>query len=374
MKKAWFLAVLLSLAGAAFAQTITVTSPNGGENWPQGSSKPITWTSSGVTGNVTIVLFKGGNRVGVIQDNVPVAQGTINWIVGKYQGGTAVPGTDYKIRVRKMQSDILDASNRDFTIGPPETVHAPPNPPAPPTSPSSIAVTSPNGGETWLLKPLGPNTAPVTWSVSHLGGTFNVILKKGGAPVRSMTAPSSGPCVFSYAGLAEGDDYRIRVESSDRIFADESDRDFALRRQMMTPAVPRPVNLALAVTEFKLDNGAERTENPIVTMNHAVLGTPTHYRWKNEGMPDWSPWVPYSGPAPRANIPEACGGHTIRFQVKNGDGESGVVEDAINYSFYRDITVSASEAKDYCGSEWVFRITRRDFQPVEFDFAEHRLY
>jgi hypothetical protein len=95
-------------------------------------------------------------------------------------------------------------------------------------------------------------------------------------------------------------------------------------------------------------------------MNHAVRGTPTHYRWRNEGMPDWSPWSTYVGAAPRAEIPRACGGHTVRFQVKNDDGESGVVEDTINYFIYRDVKVSASAARGFCGSDWTFEIRRRD--------------
>jgi hypothetical protein len=95
-------------------------------------------------------------------------------------------------------------------------------------------------------------------------------------------------------------------------------------------------------------------------MNHTVRGSPTHYRWKNEGMSDWSPWAVYAGPAPRAEIPQACGGHTIRFQVKDIERESAVAEDTITYFFYRDIKVGGAEARGYCGSDWVFRISRRD--------------
>jgi hypothetical protein len=40
--------------------TITVTSPNGGERWSVGSSHDITWTQTGLTGAVTIDLYKGG--------------------------------------------------------------------------------------------------------------------------------------------------------------------------------------------------------------------------------------------------------------------------------------------------------------------------
>ena len=41
-------------------QTVTVTSPNGGESWQAGSAQSITWTQTGLTGSVTIDLYKGG--------------------------------------------------------------------------------------------------------------------------------------------------------------------------------------------------------------------------------------------------------------------------------------------------------------------------
>ena len=40
--------------------SITVTSPNGGEIWPIGSVQNISWTSSGLTGNVKIEVSRNG--------------------------------------------------------------------------------------------------------------------------------------------------------------------------------------------------------------------------------------------------------------------------------------------------------------------------
>ena len=103
MKKLIFACILLSLAGAAaLAQTITVTSPNGSENWALGSLHAITWTSSGVAGNVRILPFKGGNNVGIIQDDVPVAQGAINWTVGNYRGGPGALSSPHRARPRPL--------------------------------------------------------------------------------------------------------------------------------------------------------------------------------------------------------------------------------------------------------------------------------
>ncbi|MBE0665289.1 MAG: hypothetical protein IH584_05650 [Candidatus Aminicenantes bacterium] len=61
MKKAIFLAVVIFLTMALgshlWGQTITVTSPAANNEWCRGSSHTITWTSSGVTGNVAIHLY-----------------------------------------------------------------------------------------------------------------------------------------------------------------------------------------------------------------------------------------------------------------------------------------------------------------------------
>ena len=73
--------------------TIAVTSPNGGERWFVGSSHDISWTQTGLTGAVTIDLYKGG----VYQKTLgtpDVSAGTFSWMIGA--GETA--GTDYSIR------------------------------------------------------------------------------------------------------------------------------------------------------------------------------------------------------------------------------------------------------------------------------------
>src|SRR4030042_1804310 len=90
VKKLTFSCILMSLAGAvALAQTITVTSPNGDENWALGSTHAITWTSVGVTGNVRIILFKGGAHIGIVRDNAPLTAGAPHRGGGECYGGGA---------------------------------------------------------------------------------------------------------------------------------------------------------------------------------------------------------------------------------------------------------------------------------------------
>jgi hypothetical protein len=469
MKKLIFVFILLSVVLAlAQTPTITVTSPNGGENWALNSTHPITWRSSGVAGVVNIHLFNGTHYVGVIQNNVQVAAGSFNWVVGNYQGGTAVPGTNYKVRVRKPQTEVLDDSNDPFTIS-----GAAPSGSLTVTSPNggetwytgiayevrwtssnisgnmtiklkkggtavktwtaentgssywnclgvtdgndykiwvenangsvfdesdrnftiqtrsvsarpelSIRVESPNGGETWILKVLGVNSATVNWTSNNVPGNVVLTLKKGGNPVRSQTVSNTGSAAFSFAGMAEGEDYRLRIENADNSVSDESNGNFAIKKETLTPVVPKPIQLALAIRDFKLNNGAETTDSPIVTMNHSILGIPTHYRWKNEVMPDWSPWIFYAGEEPKASLPESFGEHTIQFQVKNNNGETSPVSDSIRYFAEKEFEMGPGVLNvcpcrfDFSG--WKWSVIERSFpqnlhpNPAEATCADRR--
>ncbi|HEX7502331.1 MAG TPA: Ser-Thr-rich GPI-anchored membrane family protein [Acidobacteriota bacterium] len=123
MKKTFVLAVsLIFLLLPLAAQTITVNSPNGGENWVIGSTASILWISSDVP-TVRIVLYKGGtaaeNRVGVIANGLQAATGGYSWLVGDYIGGTVSAGGDYYIRVRSESDTTDDISAAPFILSNP---------------------------------------------------------------------------------------------------------------------------------------------------------------------------------------------------------------------------------------------------------------
>jgi hypothetical protein len=100
-----------AITPAIITPTITVTSPNGGESWAQGSTHDITWTQFGDVGaKVNFEVLKAGAVVGSLT-NVPDA-GTYSWTI---PGGYA--GTDYRIRITSMINPaITDSSDADFTI------------------------------------------------------------------------------------------------------------------------------------------------------------------------------------------------------------------------------------------------------------------
>jgi hypothetical protein len=110
--------------------TITITSPNGGEEWEMGSSHDITWTTTGTVGNVKLEYTTNNGSSWILFDAVAKNDGTRPW---------EVPNTissNCKIRITSVDnSSISDTSNSTFSIVDP--------------GPSTLTLTSPNGGETW---------------------------------------------------------------------------------------------------------------------------------------------------------------------------------------------------------------------------------
>jgi hypothetical protein len=344
MKKFILACILLSLTGAvALAQTITVTSPNGGEDWALGSSHAITWSSSGVTGNVRILLFKGGANIGIIKNDVPATAGSIDWVVGTYQGGTAVPGTDYKVRIKKMQTDIMDASNREFVIS--AAVVVPP--PA-----GSITVLSPNGGETYSTGPLQTSVG-VRWASSGVTGDVRLILKKGTETVKTVVVPSSGSSEMSLSGVVAGNDYRIRIESLNGAVFDESDRTFTISAGLTAIEIRAEVRMPPMILSFAIDGGAESTTASTATLNHTARNGATHYRWKDGLEENWQDWATWNS-APTVRLPPLFGLRKIFLQLKNNYGESRVADDLITVIDTREqeYEVDAGMIAGPCPGNW----------------------
>ena len=122
--------------------SITVTSPDGGESWIQGSNHAITWTSSGTVGSyVKVEVLKAGSVVQTLSSSTE-NDGTYSWTIPT----TLTTGTDYRVRITSTTNTaVTDVSNNYFTIT---------------TSTPSITVTSPDGGETWNKG----TSYPITWS------------------------------------------------------------------------------------------------------------------------------------------------------------------------------------------------------------------
>ena len=132
-----------------YPPSITVTSPNGGENWEVGSSHYITWTSTGTVGNVKI-QYSINNGSSWTDITASIANdGSYNWTIPQN------PSTDCLVRVSESDGEPADVSNAVFAI-----VTEPQN---------TITITSPNGGESLYTG----TSHEITWtSTGTVGNLF----------------------------------------------------------------------------------------------------------------------------------------------------------------------------------------------------------
>jgi hypothetical protein len=152
---------------------LNFTAPAGGETWTIGQTKAITWTSSNINGNVTILLYRGGiapaNRVGIITQAAPVAGGKYTWQVGQYLTGTAAPGNGYQIVIKTYNPSSLKVGAPFNLVAalPEPKVAVPPAVTKPPAALKMISLTYPHRGD--LLHKGIPFT--ITWNSINLNQT-----------------------------------------------------------------------------------------------------------------------------------------------------------------------------------------------------------
>ncbi len=153
--------VLIDSSNALFSisavpvPTITVVSPNGGENWQTGTMQSILWSSANVTGKVMIELSRnGGTNYSVITDSTDNT-GTFTWVV------TGPATTTARVRITSIvTSTTVDVSDNNFTIAPPPFV----------------TVLRPNGGEVWQIA--GFDT--IRWASGGVTGNARIEISRDG--------------------------------------------------------------------------------------------------------------------------------------------------------------------------------------------------
>jgi len=107
MKKMLVLAMLLSVStGMVLAQGITITSPTAGQKFKFGDTITISWTSTGISGDVRVSLWTGSSTTGkIIMDPCPYNGSPLLYTIpSNIQAG------DYFIRVKHAVSNVADAS------------------------------------------------------------------------------------------------------------------------------------------------------------------------------------------------------------------------------------------------------------------------
>ncbi|MCK4764781.1 MAG: hypothetical protein KAW12_21460 [Candidatus Aminicenantes bacterium] len=199
-------------------KSINVTYPNGGETLSIGDSQNITWDSSAVSGSLKITLWQSDILVGTIATEVNPNTGSYSWTVGQHSGGTAAAGTGYTIKIKEVGTTVVDTSDAPFTISNSQI--------------SSIIVTSPNGGENWVLG----STQNITWNYSNLSANLKITIWKDGVVVGTIStdvAPSANFyewTVGNHSGgtAAAGTGYTLKIKEIGTAVADISDAPFTI--------------------------------------------------------------------------------------------------------------------------------------------------
>ncbi len=206
----------LSVLIANAANSITVSAPNGGETWYVGETRAITWSSSGVSGNVRIEL----NRTYPSASWESLNSNTANDGTENYTVAGAV-GANCRMRIISINTpSIGDTSDSNFAISNP-----------------TLTVTSPNGGEFWFIG----ESHPITWSSVGLTGNINIELSRNGGGVwESVIANTANDGTHSWTHTGPATTQaRIRVTaSSNPAITDLSDQNFTISDPIIQVDVP----------------------------------------------------------------------------------------------------------------------------------------
>lgn len=195
---------------------ITLTSPNGGENWAGGTTQTITWQWIGDIGpDVKLKLFKGAKFLRWISGPTPNTGGYV------WQVPDDVPtASNYSVQVYSASDfSVIDMSDQVFSI------NAPP-----------LRLNAPNGGELWAAG----TTQNITWvSNIDIGPEVKLKLFRNGAFMQWISGPTPNDGSYSWkipADQAVGNDFTIQIYSASNFsYIDTSNAPFSI--------VPQPLKL-----------------------------------------------------------------------------------------------------------------------------------
>ena len=198
--------------------TITVTSPNGGENWQVGSSHDITWTSTSVT-NVKIEYStnNGTNWTSIISSTS--SDGSYSWTIPNTQS------TSCKVRISDASnSSVNDQSNNVFTIS------SQPNP--------KIIVTSPNGGENWQIG----SSYNITWTSNDVSNVKIEYSTNNGSDWISLVSSTISDGSYNWTiPNTPSTSCKVKIfDASNSSVNDLSDNLFTISEQLFTRLTSAP--------------------------------------------------------------------------------------------------------------------------------------
>lgn len=204
--------------------TVTVVSPNGGENWVKGTMHPITWTTN-LCGSMRIELWKGSAYLMLITAATPAA-GPFSWVIP----ATLATGSDYRIKLLSVSNAgstttmAYDFSDGMFTL-------------SDPAPGGGLVVVNPNGGETWIMG----CPAVITWISTAATMPVKIELYRNNAWYRTIAAQATGSSLTWMVpyNITAGPNFRVKITSlANAAVFDFSDNDFTIGSGSITVLSP----------------------------------------------------------------------------------------------------------------------------------------
>ncbi|HOW32846.1 MAG TPA: 6-bladed beta-propeller [Methanoregulaceae archaeon] len=197
------------------SSSIMVISPDGGENYLQGSTQAIRWTYTGNPGpTLRIEALRAEKLLAVIMSSYPIGAGGSGSFNLTFPYNTPL-GSDYTIRVTSTSNPAwTDTSDDSFTVSP------------------AITVATPNGGETYQVGDI----LSMNWTYTgNPGPTVDIAVMKGPATLKTLAGISIGAGgsgsyqVTIPSSTPSGSDYKIQVTSTSYpACSDRSDEAFTI--------------------------------------------------------------------------------------------------------------------------------------------------
>ena len=218
MKKSIIFICMLAIANFLFSQSITVTSPNGGEVLPGCTTHTITWNSVGTTDfySIDYSTDNGATWTSITSFYNTVTK-TYNWTVPNTSSGTCL------IRIiDSNNSGISDQSDAVFTV----------------TSP--LTLLTPNGGESWEANTSQNITYNATGTSNYYDISYSTDAGSSWTTIANNTYNTSGTYNWNVANSPSTNCLIKMTDHSNSCMSDVSDGLFEITPASSSITITNP--------------------------------------------------------------------------------------------------------------------------------------
>ncbi len=218
--------------------TMTVTRPDGGENWEMGQSYDIEWTSTNGGNNVRIELLYNNQLYGPYNQIAPSTpnDGAFTWSIP----GNMYPNSIYSVRITDIDTNAQDTSDAYFTLVANPILQVSPssltfNTDQPGNDPPSQPLTVTNGGTgtilfwrmqiatdnggNWISTTIGSSTGPGTSQISVNTEDLSIGTYTGTLTITSSNAEPGSPQVVPVTLNIGGENPVLELNTDFMLFA-----------------------------------------------------------------------------------------------------------------------------------------------------------